>query len=344
VARTVIVGDIHGCYEELVQLLDVARVRDDDLLISVGDVVDRGPRPLDVIELCRNRPRSLVLMGNHERKHVREVFSYAQQITRLQLGARYAECVAWMKTLPYYHETPEVRVVHAAMVPGVPLANQDEDVLAGTTSGEHKLAAQLAGGFWHERYSDATPIVFGHHVVGRDPLVTPNRVYGIDTGACHGGRLTAVSVPDFTLYSVDARADYWTIAKAEWQLPVLQARPWLAMSWADFDAEIARFKSSTHGASAAYIAALEAWARELRARFGDLLAAARSIAERILADAGPDGFVAAARSHPVGPLLFQARSGRLDHAALSRACSTPNRTLEIARQLGVAVGDPPASG
>jgi serine/threonine protein phosphatase 1 len=171
------------------------------LLLSVGDLVDRGPRPLEVIDLFRARP----LMGNHERKHVREVFSYAQQITRLQLGTRYAECVAWMRTLPYYYETPEVRVVHAAMVPGIPLAEQDEDVLAETTSGEHKLTAQLAGGYWHEHYHDAIPIVFGHHVVGRDGLVTANHVYGIDTGACHGGRLTALSVPDFTLYTLHGR-------------------------------------------------------------------------------------------------------------------------------------------
>lgn len=342
-ARTVIVGDIHGCYEELVQLLEVARVRDDDLLISVGDVVDRGPRPLEVIELFRTRARSLVLMGNHERKHVREVFSYAQQITRLQLGARYAESVAWMKTLPYFYETSEVRVVHAAMLPGVPLADQDEDVLAGTTSGEHKLAAQLGGGYWHERYSEAIPIVFGHHVVGRDPLVTPNRVYGIDTGACHGGRLTAVSVPDFTLYSVEARADYWAIAKPEWQLPVLQARPWLEMSWVDFDAEIARLKGSTQGAANDYLAVLAAWGRELRGRSGDVLAAARAVVERILANAGQEGFTAAVRGNPVAPLLFQARSGRLDQAALSRACSTPSKTLAIARHLGVAVAEPPPS-
>jgi serine/threonine protein phosphatase 1 len=259
VERTVIVGDIHGCYEELIELLDVARVRDEDLLVSVGDLVDRGPRPLEVVELFQSRPRSRVLMGNHERKHVREVFSYAQRITRLQLGARYAECVAWMKTLPYYYETPEIRVVHAAMVPGIPLAEQDEDVLAGTTSGEHKLGAQLASGYWHEHYRDAVPIVFGHHVVGRDALVTENHVYGIDTGACHGGRLTALSVPDFTLYAVNARADYWAIAKREWQLPVLQARPWLTMSWVDFDAEIARFRGSTQGVSHDYLAALDAW-------------------------------------------------------------------------------------
>jgi serine/threonine protein phosphatase 1 len=229
------------------------------------------------------------------------------------------------------------------MLPGIPLVDQDQDVLAGTTSGDHKLAAELGGGFWHERYRDAVPIVFGHHVVGRDPLVTPNRVYGIDTGACHGGRLTALSVPDFTLYTVDARADYWAIAKAEWQLPVLQTRPWLTMSWPDFDAEIVRFKDSTRGAANDYIAALEVWGRELRARAGEVVAAAGVVVERILANAGPDGFIAAARVHPVGPLLFQARSGRLDQASLSRACSTPNRTLEIARHLGVDVSDPPPS-
>lgn len=344
VGRTVIIGDIHGCYEELVQLIDVAGVRDEDLLLSVGDLVDRGPKPLEVIELFRARPASRVLMGNHERKHVREVFSYAQQITRLQLGAHYADCVAWMKTLPYYYETPEVRVVHAAMVPGLPLAEQDEDVLAGTTSGEHKLTAQIASGYWHEHYRDAIPIVFGHHVVGRDALVIENHVYGIDTGACHGGRLTALSVPDFTLYTVDARADYWAIAKREWQLPVLQARPWLTLSWAEFDAEIARFRGTTQGDSHAYVIALDAWAKALRERADEVLAAARAMSERILAEVGPEGFTAAARAYMVGPLLFQARSGRLDPAAIHRACSTPSKALEIARQLGVAVGDPPPHG
>ncbi|MDQ3366549.1 MAG: metallophosphoesterase [Myxococcota bacterium] len=335
-ARTLIVGDIHGCYQELLQLLDVAGLRDDDVLISVGDVVDRGPEPLAVIELFRSRPRSLVLMGNHERKHVREVFSYAQQITRLQLGERYAECVAWMKSLPYFYETPEIRIVHAAMVPGVPLAEQDEDILAGTTSGEHKLAAQLPSGHWHDHYTDPTPIVFGHHVVGRDPLITPNGVYGIDTGACHGWRLTALSVPDFTLHAVDARADHWAAVKAAWQLPVLAAKPWLTMSWSSFDAELARFGAAT-GDARAYLDELAGWAHQLRTRAVELVAAAHATAERIEREVGRDRFTAAARAHPAAALIFQARSGRLDRASLMRVCSTPRKTYDLARQLGVAV-------
>jgi serine/threonine protein phosphatase 1 len=44
----------------------VAGVRDQDQLVSVGDLIDRGPRPFAVIELFRARPHSRVLMGNHE--------------------------------------------------------------------------------------------------------------------------------------------------------------------------------------------------------------------------------------------------------------------------------------
>jgi hypothetical protein len=76
---------------------------------------------------------------------------------------------------------------------------------------------------------------------------------------------------------------------------------------------------------------------------GYVLAAARAAVERILANAGPEGFAAAMRGNPVAPLLFQARSGRLDQAALNRACSTPRRMLEIAGHLGVAVAAPPPS-
>ncbi|MEU8683464.1 metallophosphoesterase [Streptomyces sp. NPDC048611] len=47
------------------------------MLVTVGDLVDRGPAPGAVVRLLRERPNSVVVMGNHERKHVR-VISYVQ--------------------------------------------------------------------------------------------------------------------------------------------------------------------------------------------------------------------------------------------------------------------------
>ncbi len=68
------------------------------------------------------------------------------------------------------------------------------------------------------------------------------------------------------------------------------------MSLVDFDAEIARFRGSTQGASHDYIVALDTWANGLRGRTDDLLAAARVMAAQILAEVGPEGFTAAARA------------------------------------------------
>src|SRR5687768_6189329 len=96
---TLIVGDIHGCHAEFLELLDRAAIGEGDLVVSVGDLVDRGPDPGAVVDFFRTRASSVVLCGNHERKHVRGVLSYSQQVTKLQLGERYDDDVKWMSTL-----------------------------------------------------------------------------------------------------------------------------------------------------------------------------------------------------------------------------------------------------
>jgi hypothetical protein len=69
-ARTIFIGDIHGCWDELRSLLDKVALTDDDVVVSVGDLVDRGPDPASVIDFFRRRPGAVVVCGNHERKHV----------------------------------------------------------------------------------------------------------------------------------------------------------------------------------------------------------------------------------------------------------------------------------
>lgn len=333
--RTVVVGDIHGCYDELAELLDLVALRPDDLLVSVGDLVDRGPRPAEVVRLFRERPNSVAVMGNHERKHVRGILSYAQQITRLQLGDGYAEAVEWMRSLPYFFEHDHVRVVHAALLPGVALAEQPEELLCGSTAGERELAVRFPDGHWHDRYTDAKPVAFGHHVTGREPLVRDGRVFGLDTGACHGWNLTALCLPARTLHTVAARADHWSIAKRRWQLPVLRDRPWRDLDWAELDATVARFTAAGDPHTRAWLAAVAAWAAALRSSVPALTAAAH----RTAASLGPQQL----RRHPAAPVLFQARAGRLDEAALARRCATPRRTEELAAALGVPLpgpGDP----
>ena len=65
--QTLVIGDIHGCYDELQSLLDKAGLTEDDSIISVGDCVDRGPHTPAVLRFFQENPKALLIMGNHER-------------------------------------------------------------------------------------------------------------------------------------------------------------------------------------------------------------------------------------------------------------------------------------
>ena len=69
-SRTFVVGDLHGCVEELDRLLQELAPGDADTVVFLGDYIDRGPSPRDVVErvlrLQREGPSCVFLKGNHE--------------------------------------------------------------------------------------------------------------------------------------------------------------------------------------------------------------------------------------------------------------------------------------
>lgn len=61
-----IVSDIHGCYEEYMELLEKIGFDQDDELYVLGDAMDRGPEPIRVIQDLMNRPNAFYILGNHD--------------------------------------------------------------------------------------------------------------------------------------------------------------------------------------------------------------------------------------------------------------------------------------
>ena len=328
--NTFIIGDIHGCYTELLDLLDKAGVGDDDLVVSVGDLVDRGPEPGAVVDLFRARANSVVIMGNHERKHVRGVLSYSQQVTRLQLGDRYEEQVRWMVELPYHWEREDVRVVHWGLYPGVPLDEVPEDVRAGTASGDARLKERFGEGPWYDHYTDDVPVVFGHAVVGPEPLVIRDRIFGIDTGACHGMRLTGLLLPAFKLVSVPARRDHWAEVRNAWQAPVLRTLAWAGMTFEQIEKKVRSLRDPELDDSV--LAQITAWTAGLRAAVPGLNERLDAEVARIAEAAGAE-FGRVAASHPAASWLQRRRAGKLSPAHLG--CATPQQLIELGRALGV---------
>ncbi len=330
--QTLIIGDIHGCYTELLELLDRAAIGADDLVVSVGDLVDRGPDPGPVLDLFRTRPNTLAILGNHERKHIRQVFSYSQQVTREQLGERYADHVRWLSGLPYHWERPDIRVVHWGLYPGVPLDEVPEDVRAGTTSGDARLREKFGERPWYDFYEDDVPVAFGHAVVGAEPLILRDRIYGLDTGACHGMRLTGLLLPSFKIVSVPARADHWSHVRVAWQAPVLRTLPWPTMTFEQIDKKLRTLRDPELGD--AVLDQIGAWSRSLRDAIPGLRDRLDADVARITAESGDDAGRAVA-AHPAAFWLQRRRLGKLSSEHLG--CSTPEQLLKLASALGVAL-------
>src|SRR5215467_14747168 len=64
--RRIVVGDIHGCYDELMELLEKIGVGDDDRVFSVGDLISKGPKSREVLELFMSDKRFSTVIGNHD--------------------------------------------------------------------------------------------------------------------------------------------------------------------------------------------------------------------------------------------------------------------------------------
>lgn len=214
--RLFAVGDVHGCREELVRLLDALPLRDSDELVFLGDYVDRGPDSAGVvthlIELAAARANTVFLRGNHEDMlldylGVDGIYGDAflmngGRATAASYGVEGAvtpavvaravpdDHVDFFARTRLMHRQPGIVCVHAGIRPGVPLEGQRTDDLLWIREEFLRPPHGL----------DAT-VVFGH-TPHREILSHLPGKLGIDTGCVYGGMLTAVELPGRIAYQV----------------------------------------------------------------------------------------------------------------------------------------------
>ncbi len=143
--RIVAIGDIHGCSDALERLLLEIRPERDDVVVALGDFVDRGPNSARVIEIllelvteCHFVP----LIGNHELmmfKGLREQpefdfwFQHGGSQTLASYGGRIQNIpqhhLTFLSHCLRYFETDRHFFVHANYDPSLPLAQQPDELL-----------------------------------------------------------------------------------------------------------------------------------------------------------------------------------------------------------------------
>ena len=235
-AKVIVYGDIHGCLDEFKALRKDVQPTKDDIEISVGDFLNKGPHSLKTLRYL-NKHNILSVMGNNEAKIIKLYHKYTKK------GKKYLDTlrpsdrktlleledtdILYLESLPYFLKIGALTVVHGGVENSMKLSEEMSDK-------DKKLVTQLRFYnakhepipyddienrelFWSEEYDGHEGfIIFGHHPFPEVKI--EKHAIGIDTGCVYGGVLTAISFPyhdkkialkDYTLHHVKAKQNHF---------------------------------------------------------------------------------------------------------------------------------------
>lgn len=233
-----IIGDVHGCYIELVTLLEQLGYVPDEAagwrhpagrrIIFVGDLVDRGPQTVEVVDLAvrmAEAGQALCVPGNHDDKLLRYLkgnkvkIAHGLEQSIAQLDA--LDAAAHERWIAAYRHFMERLPTHLILDDGLLViahAGMREDLQGGTsprvrsfalfgeTTGEIDTFGLPVRIDWAADYRGPAAVVYGHTPVLEATWI--NRTIDIDTGCVFGGQLTALCWPERQLVSVPAQRAY----------------------------------------------------------------------------------------------------------------------------------------
>jgi len=202
--RTFFIGDVHGCVEELAELLEKFSPNNEDKVYQTGDLINKGPNSPGTLEFVLKHNIQCV-MGNHEAKLLQILKKPLAECTPKEL--RLLERVQkpeWVASIvskfPMWLDTGRELLLHAGVEP-------DKDQLEDMSE-KSILTIRL----WQEKpwYEQKTwnnrLIIFGHWAM--NGLVDFPHAKGLDTGCVYGKVLTGYCPEENRFYQVAAKKVY----------------------------------------------------------------------------------------------------------------------------------------
>jgi len=161
---TYAIGDVQGCYDELQALLAEVRFTRTDRLWFVGDLVNRGPKSLEVLRFVRGLgERAVTVLGNHD-LHLIVVHEGLQReraddtLSEVLAARDRAELVDWLRRCPLMHAEGDTAMVHAGLLPGWSIQKAlslSEEVERALQAANYRELLKHLYGSKPDRWSDA---------------------------------------------------------------------------------------------------------------------------------------------------------------------------------------------
>ena len=216
--RTIAIGDIHGCRDELEELISKLSPTADDRVVLLGDLVNRGPDTRGVFDLVSKIPNAIPLLGNHELR-LRALKDPSIPVKtkpgdrELSASLRPSDwrIIDAMRTT-YFDTETKMLFVDGGFLHDRPWQTQPPEIVTRIQVIDRDGAARKRsecpiGTPWADCWESGPFVIYGH---------TPRaRVYarplslGIDTGCVYGGMLTAYVLPEGRIVQVQARKKWF---------------------------------------------------------------------------------------------------------------------------------------
>jgi protein phosphatase len=240
-----IIGDVHGCYQELAALFEKLGYDwreatqeyvhpDGRLPVFVGDLADRGPasaRVLDLVEHMVMHERALLVVGNHDNKLMRWLLGRKVQVSHglgltieeIEALAPEAQPLFRARILALLQNAPGYLLLDGGRLVVTHAGIRDEMLgrwnraieafclygdVAGFEEDGMPIRREWAAARSDEQATSGPLIVYGHMVVPE--AVEMRRTINIDTGCVFGGKLTALRYPEMQVVEVPAAQAYDT--------------------------------------------------------------------------------------------------------------------------------------
>lgn len=238
IVKVDVIGDIHGCYEELCKLFQKLGYEkkqhsfvhpDSRFPIFVGDITDRGPMSIQVIQLVYNmvvtENRAHYVPGNHCNKLYRYFlgnnvklmhglettvaeYTALDQHTQLTIKQQFMKLYEQANLYLELHEVNAI-VAHAGIKESL-IGRYDRSVqsfvLYGDTTGKLDEQGKPIRRDWAKDYHGDRWIIYGHTPVLKPRII--NKTINIDTGCVFGNALTAFRLPEETTVSIPSQQPF----------------------------------------------------------------------------------------------------------------------------------------
>jgi len=215
--RLIAVGDIHGCHAEFAEMLSQLELKAGDRLVLLGDLVNRGPDSVKVLELARSTG-AISLLGNHELRLLKFKRTgdrkYMKEHDLETFDSLRPQDWAYLESMLLTYEEPALNTVfvHGGFLPNEPWQKQPSEVVTRVQvidkeGRARKRADAPEAPSWADLWGGPPFVVYGH--TPRAEVYKLKWSIGIDTACVLGGSLTAYILPERRILQVKARQRYF---------------------------------------------------------------------------------------------------------------------------------------